>query len=246
MAATLDELKSSHAASSASLQSLSSSVTSGLSTLSKADEAQTASGSSAGKRLEQVERDVAEIKKTVAIIATAANKQPTADPALKEIKAQQALILERLANATAAWSFDYETVLAQAKTASYTYSAHVSKFLQRWATKIQTEYPHALESARQYALQGVDLAKVYGAEAQLHAGDAQMYLSELLQKNGVPKEFVAYVVYAIFALALLFVATCAWIVLSSLLACLCCCRGSKLSKAQKRAAKTAAAEKKGQ
>lgn len=181
-------------------------------------------------RLESVEKELAELKKMLATFVNAERKA-VVDPAIAEIKAQTSQILAQLANATAAWSFDHEQILAQIKTTSYSLSTRLTKFAQKTYASVMANYPSYAAQARELMLQGADHAQVLGGQAQLLSADAHLKLTQLLQANGVPKEFVQYAALSILALVALLLTMLLWSILKCLCRC-CCCRSGKVPAAK--------------
>lgn len=245
------DLKAAQQATDSKVAALTATVEQGLQKLYAADAAQTAAdeaqskaaaaaGSSSASsseaaaaaratqaRLESVEKELADLKKMLASFVSAAPK--SSDSALAEIKAQNVQILAQLANATAAWSFpDLESL----KVASYSMSSKLTKFAQKSYASFMANYPSYAAQARELALQGADHAQVLGGQAQQLSADAHLKLSQLLQANGVPKEFVQYAALSVLGLAALLLAMLLWSVLKCLCRC-CCCRAGKAAKAGK-------------
>ena len=219
------------------VQALVSSVTDGLQKLNAADDAHVSERATIAKRLATVEKELAEMKKLISQLASTTKSQQ-ADPALAEIKAQQALILERLAAATA--GFDFENFFSQVKNTAYVYSGQLSKFLQRWYTSILTNYPSALARSQEYFQAAVEQAQVHAVTVAFLTSDAQAQLTDLLKQQGVPQEYVQYGVLSILGLVALIAFLIVFSILKCVGRCVCSCCGccrSKQSKKEKKAAK---------
>ena len=262
------DLKAAQAATDSKVAALAATVEQGLQKLHAADAAQTAADEAQAKaagagassadshkatsavlekiqadtkaRLESVEKELSEMKKMLANFVSSTLK-PAADPALaeiKEIKAATAQIIAQLANATAAWSFDHEQIMSQIKTASYTASSRLTKFVQKTYASVLANYPSYAAQAREMLLQGADQAQVLGGQAQQLSADAHLQLTQLLLANGVPKEFVQYAALSVLGLVALLLTVLLWSILKCFCRCICCRsrkapKGGKAAKASK-------------
>lgn len=218
--ASIAELKATAAATQTRIDSLVSTVTNGLAKLSSADDSASASVVSVTARLASLEKELSELKTLTSQLAASVNSAKTADPELASIKAQQALILEKL---NAPWSFDYETLLEQSKTLILNYSTILNKFLQRWYQSILTNYPTMWAQALELFNSSSEIAQVQFANGQVIFDQVHFQLLEKLAANGVPQEYVRYVALGIFGVAGLIIFWCIITVLKAILGCLCCC-----------------------
>lgn len=215
------------------LHSLSATVESGLNKLST-NTGSTTAHDDIKTRLSALEASIAEIKKAVAAVAaaqTAQAKQPpppppqqqqSSEPLLKEIRAVQNQILERLNNATSQWTFDHEALLESTKNSSLAFY----NFLQRWSGEVVEQAgpmsQQAWKTAQEYSTIGMEHATHYGNRAQRLLYQLHTRLTdELLKHQAVPAEHVASIALGIIG-AVLFIALLITLVILKAMFRACC------------------------
>jgi len=194
------------------------------------------------KQLEKVQgmlKTLTEQQKEISAKAEAAAAKGKAasgsESRLAEVLANQKVIMERLANATAHWTFDHEALLAQAKATSLTWWGHLKKFGGRWVASAKANYPHLQAKAVEVAHLTMELALDLGAKSRVAAGVTRDELTTFLAQQGVPREHVHFATMSIMGVVSLLIALSLMLVLRAVCRCICCCRGSKRPSKPRRA-----------